>query len=142
MVPNNHGVPNALMSPDSAGTRPAGPATSSVVKATGYAVADLLSEVVRIFFFCHVCILKLYIASNFSFLKPPDVIFYQEKHLCCKLRLSPSMYLKMQEDMSVQMIARSVSSKFDVHQMFKNMDIMRKLTGCMICSLRRVLVPP
>jgi len=55
------------MSPDSTGTRPAVLATSSVVKATGYFVADLLSEVVRIFFFCHVCILKLYIASNFFF---------------------------------------------------------------------------
>jgi len=64
---NNHGFLNALMSPDSACTRPAGPATSSVVEETGYSAANLLSEVVRIFFFCHVFILKLYIASNFVF---------------------------------------------------------------------------
>jgi len=56
VVPNNHGVLNALMSQNSAGTKPAGPSTSSVVKAKGYSVTDLLSEVVRIFFFCHVCI--------------------------------------------------------------------------------------
>jgi transcriptional adapter 2-alpha len=35
------------------------------------------------------------------------------------------MYLKMQEDLSVQMIAGSVSSKTGAHQMFKNMDTMK-----------------
>lgn len=51
--PSNQGVPNALMSPDSAGkdlsARPAGPATSSTVNeidVTGYYGADLLSELV------------------------------------------------------------------------------------------------
>ncbi|AES64520.2 transcriptional adapter ADA2b [Medicago truncatula] len=86
-VPNNHGVPNALMSPDSAGTRPARPATSSAVNATKHSAV--------------------------------------EKRLCCELRLSPTVYLKMQEDMSVQMIAGNISSKSDGRQMFKNMDTMK-----------------
>jgi len=67
VVPNNHGVQNALMSPDSAGTRPAGSSSVNEMDATGYYGADLLSEAVRIIFFCQVCILKLYIASYFVF---------------------------------------------------------------------------
>lgn len=93
VVPNNHGVPNALMSPDSAGTRPAGSSSVNEMDATGYYGADLLSEA--------------------------------EKRLCCELRLPPTVYLKMQEDLSVQMIAGNVSSKSDAHQMFKNMDTIK-----------------
>ncbi|MCI01454.1 transcriptional adapter ADA2-like [Trifolium medium] len=91
--PNNHGVPNALMSPDSAGTRPAGPANSSSVNQmdlSGYYGADLLSEA--------------------------------EKRLCCELRMAPAMYLKMQEQLSVQMITGAVTSKSEAHQMFKMED--------------------
>ncbi|KAJ1428658.1 Zinc finger, ZZ-type [Sesbania bispinosa] len=92
--PSNHGVPNALMSPDSAGKdlsgRPAGPATSSSVNemdVTGYYGADLLSE--------------------------------PEKRLCCELRLPPAMYLKMQQELSLQILAGTVSAKSDAHQLFK-----------------------
>ncbi|XP_004486337.1 transcriptional adapter ADA2b isoform X2 [Cicer arietinum] len=100
VIPNNHGVPNALMSPDSASkdlstTRPAGPATSSSVNEmdrTGYYGTDLLSE--------------------------------PEKRLCSELRLPPAVYLKMQEQLSIQMIAGNVTSKSDAHQMFK-MDTMK-----------------
>jgi transcriptional adapter 2-alpha len=91
--PNNHGVPNALMSPDSTGTRPAGPANSSSVNQidlSGYYGADLLSEA--------------------------------EKRLCCELRMAPSMYLKMQEQLSVQMITGAVTSKSEARQMFKMED--------------------
>ncbi|XP_027362423.1 transcriptional adapter ADA2b isoform X1 [Abrus precatorius] len=92
--PSNQGVPNALMSPDSAGkdlsARPAGPATSSSVNemdVTGYYGADLLSE--------------------------------PEKRLCCELRLPPATYLKMQEQLSLQILAGNVSAKSDAHQLFK-----------------------
>ncbi|KAG4945997.1 hypothetical protein JHK82_042049 [Glycine max] len=97
--PSNQGVPNALMSPDSAGKdlsgRPAGPATSSSVNemdVTGYYGADLLSE--------------------------------PEKRLCCELRLPPAMYLKMQEQLSLQILAGTVTAKSDAHQLFK-MDAMK-----------------
>ncbi|CAL0309128.1 unnamed protein product [Lupinus luteus] len=88
------GVPNALMSPDSAGkdlsTRPVGPATPSSVNemdVTGYYGADLLSE--------------------------------PEKRLCCELRLSPAIYLKMQERLSLEILSGAVSTKLDAHQLFK-----------------------
>lgn len=97
--PSTQGVPNALMSPDSAGkdlsARPAGPATSSSVNemdVTGYYGADLLSE--------------------------------PEKRLCCELRLPPAIYLKMQEQLSLQILAGTVSAKSDAHQLFK-MDAMK-----------------
>ncbi|KAL4320948.1 hypothetical protein HN51_065118 [Arachis hypogaea] len=92
--PSNQGVPNALMSPDSAGKdmsgRPAGPATSSSVNemdVTGYYGADLLSE--------------------------------PEKRLCCELRLPPALYLKMQEQLSLQILSGTISAKSDAHQLFK-----------------------
>ncbi|KAL5097526.1 hypothetical protein RYX36_001853 [Vicia faba] len=84
---NNHGVPNALMSPDSAGTRPV-----NEMDLAGYYGADLLSE--------------------------------PEKHLCCELKLPPATYLKMQQHLSMQMIAGNVTSKSDAHQMF-NMDALK-----------------
>jgi len=59
------------------------------------------------------------------FLKQSDGIFYQEKRLCCEFKLSPTMHLKLQEDMSVQRFDGSVSSKSDAHQMLKNMVTMR-----------------
>jgi hypothetical protein len=51
------------MSADSADPRPAGRATSSYVNEMDAAGANLLSEAVRIFFLCQVCILNLHIAS-------------------------------------------------------------------------------
>jgi len=60
----------------------------------------------------------------FCFLKPLAVMFCQEKRLCCELGLAPTVYLKMQEDLSVQMIAGNVSSKSDAHRMFQ-MDTMK-----------------
>ncbi|XP_061344329.1 transcriptional adapter ADA2b isoform X1 [Gastrolobium bilobum] len=92
--PSNQGVPNALLSPDSAGkdlsARPTGPATSSSVNemdVTGYYGADLLSE--------------------------------PEKRLCCDMRLPPAIYLKMQEQLSLQILGGTVSAKSDAHQLFK-----------------------
>lgn len=84
--PNNHAVPNALMSPDSTSTRPV-----NEMDLAGYYGADLLSE--------------------------------PEKRLCCELKLPPAMYLKMQQHLSVQMLAGNVTSKSEAHQMF-NMDAM------------------
>ncbi|KEH22976.1 putative transcription factor MYB/SANT family [Medicago truncatula] len=92
VVPRNRGVPNALMSPDSADPRPAGRATSSSVNEMDATGANLLSEA--------------------------------EKRLCCELGLPPTVYLKMQEDLSIQMIAGNVSSKSDAHRMFQ-MDTMK-----------------
>lgn len=60
----------------------------------------------------------------FCFLKPSIVLFCQEKRLCCELGLPPTVYLKMQEDLSIQMIAGNVSSKSDAHRMFQ-MDTMK-----------------
>lgn len=65
--PSNHGgVPNALMSPDSAGkdlsTRTAGPATSSSVNGmdlTGYFGVDLLSEPVSIYTLIYHCLCQV-----------------------------------------------------------------------------------
>ncbi|KAE9599115.1 hypothetical protein Lal_00044040 [Lupinus albus] len=92
--PSSQGIPNALMSPDSAAkdlnTRAAGPATSSSVNEidiTGYYGADLLSE--------------------------------PEKRLCCELRLPPAVYLKMQERLSVEILSGTVSTKSDAHRLFK-----------------------
>jgi len=107
------------MSPDSADPRPAGRATSSSVNEMDATGANLLSEAVRIFFLCQVCILNLHIASYICFLKPLAVMLCQEKRLCCELGLPPTVYLKMQEDLSVQMIAGNVSSKSDAHRMFQ-----------------------
>jgi transcriptional adapter 2-alpha len=123
--PNNHGVPNALMSPDSTGTRPAGPANSSSVNQidlSGYYGADLLSEAVRIFYLLPSFHLKTQRCFLICFLKSSVVIFCQEKRLCCELRMAPSMYLKMQEQLSVQMITGAVTSKSEARQMFKMED--------------------
>ncbi|XP_028754929.1 transcriptional adapter ADA2b isoform X1 [Neltuma alba] len=94
--PNNHGVPSAFMSPDSAGkdssARPAGPAGSSSVNemdVTGYYGADLLSA--------------------------------PEKRLCCEHRLPPAIFLKMQEVLSVQILSGNITAKSDAHHLF-NMD--------------------
>ena len=55
------------MSPGSAGTRPSGRATSSSVNEMDATGANLLSEAVRIFFLCQVCIFKLHTSSYFVF---------------------------------------------------------------------------
>jgi len=39
--------------------------------------------------------------------------------LCCELRLPPATYLKMQEQLSLQILAGTVSAKSDAHQLFK-----------------------
>ncbi|KAI9123656.1 hypothetical protein K1719_004956 [Acacia pycnantha] len=91
--PNNHGVPSAFMSPDSAGKdssgRPAGPAGSSSVNemdVTGYYGADLLSV--------------------------------PEKRICCEHRLPPAIFLKMQEVLSVQILSGNITAKSDAHHLF------------------------
>ena len=43
----------------------------------------------------------------------------QEKRLCCELRLPPTVYLKMQEQLSLQILSGTISSKSDAHQLFK-----------------------
>ncbi|XP_047171209.1 transcriptional adapter ADA2b [Vigna umbellata] len=92
--PSNQGIPNALTSPDSAGkdlsARPAGPATSSSVNEMDA------------------------IGYNGA-----DLLSEAEKRLCCELRLSPATYLKMQEQLSLQILAGTVSAKSDAHQLFK-----------------------
>lgn len=55
--PNNHGAPNALMSPDSTSTRPV-----NEMDLAGYYGADLLSEPVR-FCLCRISILNPCVAS-------------------------------------------------------------------------------
>ncbi|KAL5140610.1 Transcriptional adapter ADA2b [Glycine soja] len=97
--PSNLGVSNALMSPDSAGKdlrgRPAGPATSSSVN-------------------------EMDVTGYYG----ADLLSESEKRLCCELRLPPAMYLKMQEQLSLQILAGTVTAKSDAHQLFK-MDAMK-----------------
>ncbi|KAK7303400.1 hypothetical protein RJT34_14306 [Clitoria ternatea] len=97
--PSNQGVLNALMSPDSAGKdlsgRPAGPAASSSVN-------------------------EMDVAGYYG----ADLLSEPEKRLCIELRLPPALYLKMQEQLSLQMIAGTVSAKSDAHQLFR-MDTMK-----------------
>ncbi|XP_019426397.1 PREDICTED: transcriptional adapter ADA2b-like [Lupinus angustifolius] len=88
------GVPNALMSPESTGkdlsTRPAGPATSSSVN-------------------------EMDVTGYYG----ADLLSEPEKRLCCELRLSPAIYLKMQERLSLEILSGTVSTKSDAHQLFK-----------------------
>lgn len=97
--PSHQGVPNALMSPDSTSkdlsSRPAGPATSSSVN-------------------------EMDVTGYYG----ADLLSEPEKRLCCELRLPPVMYLKMQEQLSLQMLAGTVSAKSDAHHLFK-MDAMK-----------------
>ncbi|XP_027362441.1 transcriptional adapter ADA2b isoform X4 [Abrus precatorius] len=48
-----------------------------------------------------------------------DLLSEPEKRLCCELRLPPATYLKMQEQLSLQILAGNVSAKSDAHQLFK-----------------------
>ncbi|KAF7840527.1 Transcriptional adapter ADA2b [Senna tora] len=95
--PNNHGVPNAFMSSsDSAGkdssARPAGPAGSSSANEMD--------------------------ATGYH---GSDLLSSSEKRLCRDLRLSPAMYLKMQEVLTLQILCGNVTAKSDAHHLF-NMD--------------------
>ncbi|KAE9591529.1 putative transcription regulator Homeodomain-LIKE family [Lupinus albus] len=53
-----------------------------------------------------------------------DLLSEPEKHLCYELRLIPAIYLKMQEQLSLQILSGIVSSKSDAHQLF-HMDPMK-----------------
>ncbi|XP_019426398.1 PREDICTED: transcriptional adapter ADA2b-like [Lupinus angustifolius] len=53
-----------------------------------------------------------------------DLLSEPEKRLCCELRLLPAIYLKMQEQLSLQILSGIVSSKSDAHQLFQ-MDPMK-----------------
>ncbi|CAJ1962672.1 unnamed protein product [Sphenostylis stenocarpa] len=97
--PSNQGIPNALTSPDSTNkdlsARPAGPATSSSVN-------------------------EMDVTGYYG----ADLLCEAEKRLCCEIRLPPVTYLKMQEQLSLQILAGTVSAKSDAHQLFK-MDAMK-----------------
>ncbi|XP_061344331.1 transcriptional adapter ADA2b isoform X3 [Gastrolobium bilobum] len=48
-----------------------------------------------------------------------DLLSEPEKRLCCDMRLPPAIYLKMQEQLSLQILGGTVSAKSDAHQLFK-----------------------
>lgn len=45
-------------------------------------------------------------------------VTWQEKRVCCELRLSPAIYLQMQQDLCIQILSGNISSKSDAHRLF------------------------
>ncbi|RDX78766.1 Transcriptional adapter ADA2b, partial [Mucuna pruriens] len=50
---------------------------------------------------------------------PADLLSEPEKRLCSELRLLPTVYIKMQEQLAMQILAGTVSSRLDARKLFK-----------------------
>ncbi|KAJ0081737.1 hypothetical protein Patl1_09674 [Pistacia atlantica] len=101
--PSSQGGANAFMASESGGkdsnSRPAGQASVSHVNdfdILGFNETQLLSEGCNCLNLC-----------------------WQEKRLCCEIRLPPPLYLRMQEIISREVFSGNVTKKADVHHLFK-----------------------
>ncbi|XP_015879299.2 transcriptional adapter ADA2b isoform X2 [Ziziphus jujuba] len=92
--PSSQGVPNMFMASESIGkdsnSRPAGHAASSSVNDM-----DIMG------------------------LNGADLLSEAEKRLCSEVRLQPTVYLKMQEVMTIEFCSGNVSKKSDAYNLFK-----------------------